>query len=99
MYMPLRDGGLFSQTPDMHGTIDYEIGSYALDWQEMQNGKVHQQLIRLDGIGEFAVPEEAIRAAEAQIGGRQIDADERARIILGKMLEKCTEKLWAPSNM
>lgn len=92
MQMPLRRGGTFS--PLFQGSIDIELGSYALDWQGMKAGQDSEQLIRLDGIGEFAIPDQVFQQVQQQPGSESLTPTEYALTVLGKALELSCKKVW-----
>lgn len=97
MRMPLRNGGIFSFSDKGHtATIDFERGSYGLDAAEVAAGAEFEDIIRLDGIGEFAVPTEAIQAVENMRGSAEFSAEQRLKALLGKMLEMGCRKVWTP---
>lgn len=97
--MPLRDGGLFSFSDKGHeGTIAFERGSYSLDPSEVAAGAEFEDIIRLDGIGEFAVPPEAIKAVEAMRGSDRLSPEQRIKALVGKMLEMGCRRVWTPPS-
>lgn len=97
--MPLRNGGLFSFSEQGHeGTIAFERGSYGLSKAEVDAGAEFEDIIRLDGIGEFAVPPEAIKAVEEIHGSERFSPEQRLKALIGKMLEMGCRKVWSPSG-
>jgi hypothetical protein len=97
MQMPLRDGGLFSFSDQGHeGTIAFERGSYGLSKAEVDAGAEFEDIIRLDGIGEFAVPPEAVKAVESMRGSQNFTPEQKLKALIGKMLEMGSKKVWTP---
>lgn len=91
MQMPLRRGGIFS--PSFKGSIDLELGSYALYSQEMKAGQDSEKLIMLDGIGEFAIPDQVFQQVQQQSGSENFTSTEYALAVLGKALELGCKKV------
>jgi hypothetical protein len=94
--MPLRDGGTFS--PAFQGTIEVEIGSYAIDMQQMRAGEDFKHLIRVDGLGEFAISEQVFQQMQQQLDNENLTPTERTLAILGKALELGCQKVWSAPN-
>ncbi|MGI4740840.1 MAG: hypothetical protein ACRYG7_37195 [Janthinobacterium lividum] len=99
MKMPLRAGGIFSFSDKGHeGVIAFEQGSYGLDKAEVEAGAKFEDIIRLDGIGEFAVPAETVQAVAAMHGSQEFTAAHRIKALIGKMLEMGCRKVWSPPS-
>ncbi|RYE17200.1 MAG: hypothetical protein EOP45_16220, partial [Sphingobacteriaceae bacterium] len=91
MQMPQRHGRLFS--PSFKGSVNIELGSYSLDSQEMETGQESEQLIILDGIGEFAISDQVFQQVQQQSGSENLTPTEYALAILGKALELGCKKV------
>jgi hypothetical protein len=89
--MSLRRGGVFSTS--FQGNIEIEMGSYALGMQEVQAGEEFEHLIRIDGLGEFAIPDQAFKQVKAQPGSENLTPGEYTLALLGKALELGCKKV------
>ncbi len=80
----MPDSNIFSIEAD--GSLDFTLGSYARLRSEVRSDLPSPKRIRLEGIGDYPVPQEIIDDVDAQPGSAQLSPEQRARIIIGKLL-------------
>jgi hypothetical protein len=82
--------GAFGLTASAKIELDIAVGSYA---QKLEyNGPV-DRILRIDGVGEFIVPDEVISAARARVEGKDYSEQEAVRVFLREILSSKFEKL------
>jgi len=67
----------------VEGSVDFEMGNYALPIESTEEG---QLIIKIAGVGEYEVPHEVLQELENQPGSAHLSNNERANIIIGKMI-------------